>query len=62
MFDIVNMMKYNKIRTSMNISGSVYHNVHAMLGAPGTAKTTMAKLMGQMMVEESLLKDNRCVC
>ena len=61
-YDIVNMMKYNKIRKSMNLNGSVYHNVHAMLGAPGTAKTTMARLMGQMMVEEGLLKDNRFVC
>lgn len=61
-FDIVNMMKYNKIRANMNIGGSVYHNVHAMLGAPGTAKTTMAKLMGQMMVEQGLLKDNRFIC
>lgn len=46
----------------MNIGGSVYHNVHVMLGAPGTAKTTMAKLMGQMMVENGLLRDNRFVC
>lgn len=61
-FDIVNLMKYNKIRRDMNLSGSVYHNVHAMLGAPGTAKTTMAKLMGQMMVEQGLLRGNRFIC
>lgn len=61
-FDIVNLMKYNKIRRDMKLSGSVYHNVHAMLGAPGTAKTTMAKLMGQMMVEQGLLRGNRFIC
>lgn len=60
--DVVNVMRYNKMRAKMNIGGSVYHNVHVMLGAPGTAKTTMAKLMGQMMVENGLLRDNRFVC
>lgn len=61
-FDIINMMKYNRMRANMKLAGSVYHNVHAMLGAPGTAKTTMAKFMGQMMVEQGLLKDNRFIC
>ena len=61
-FDIINVMRYNKLRLSMNIDGSVYHNVHAMLGAPGTAKTTMAKYMGEMMVEKGLLKNNRFIC
>lgn len=61
-FDIVNLMKYNKLRVEMKIGHSTYHNVHAMLGAPGTAKTTMAKLMGQMMMEQGLLRDNRFVC
>ena len=60
--DIVNVMRFNKMRMNMDIGGSTYHNVHAMLGAPGTAKTTMAKLMGQMMVEKGLLQDNRFIC
>lgn len=60
--NVVNVMKYNRIRAKMGISGGTYHNVHVMLGAPGTAKTTIAQLMGQIMVEEHLLSDNRFTC
>lgn len=60
--DIVNVMKYNRMREQMHISSASYHNVHMMLGAPGTAKTTVAELMGQIMVEEKLLRDNRFIC
>lgn len=61
-YDIINVMKYNRIRSQMNISGSSFHNVHVMLGAPGTAKTTVARYMGQMMFSEKLLPDNRYIC
>ncbi len=60
--DVVNVMKFHKIREQMDISGGSYHNVHLMLGAPGTAKTTVAKLMGQIMMEEGLLPNNRFIC
>lgn len=61
-YDSVNVMKYHQIRKKMNISGSQYHNVHVMLGAPGTAKTTVAQYMGQMMFDEKLLPDSRFIC
>ena len=60
--NVVNVMKYNRMREQMKISGSGYHNVHLMLGAPGTAKTTVAMLMGRIMVEEKLLPDDRFIC
>ena len=60
--DVVNVMKFNRIREQMNITGSTYHNVHMMLGAPGTAKTTVAQIMGEIMTEEGLLPDQRFIC
>lgn len=60
--NIVQIMKYNKYRKDQGVANCNYHNVHLMIGAPGTAKTTVAKFMGDMMREENLLKGNRFAC
>lgn len=56
---IVNVMKYSKRRQSMGLGSCGYHNVHMLIGAPGTAKTTVAKLLAKMMMDEKLLPGNR---
>lgn len=58
---IINVMKLNSVRSEMGLKGENFHNVHIMLGAPGTAKTTVAKLMGEIMTEESLLPGKRTI-
>lgn len=59
--DIINVMKYNKFRQGMGLKNSSFHNVHLLIGAPGTAKTTVAEIMGNMMREEGLLNGNRFI-
>lgn len=58
---VVEIMRYNKRRKKMGLPTSNFHNVHMMLGAPGTAKTTVAELLGNMMAEEKLLPGNRFI-
>lgn len=60
--ETVQVMKFNRLRKEMGLKKSSYHNVHMMLGAPGTAKTTIAKLMGKIMEEEKLLPGSRFTC
>ena len=59
--DIIDVMKYNKLREEMGIKNGRFHNVHMLIGAPGTAKTTVAEIMGNMMREERLLAGNRFI-
>lgn len=58
---IVEVLKYNKRRTAMGLPAGSYHNVHMMIGAPGTAKTTVAELLGNMMADEHLLCGRRFI-
>jgi Holliday junction resolvasome RuvABC ATP-dependent DNA helicase subunit len=56
---IIDMMKMNRLRESRGLSANNFHNVFLLLGAPGTAKTTVANLMGKLMREERLLPGDR---
>lgn len=60
--EIVEVQKYQKRRDTFGLNKGGYHNVHLLIGAPGTAKTTVAKLMGNMMAEAHLLPGNRFIC
>jgi AAA+ superfamily predicted ATPase len=59
--NIINVMKYNKKRKELGLGVGDFHNVHLMIGAPGTAKTTMARYMGNIMAEQKLLPGNRFI-
>ncbi len=59
--DIVARMKYNQKRMSLGFMKGGYHNVHLLIGAPGTAKTTVAQMMGEIMYEQRLLPGNRFI-
>lgn len=58
---IVMLMKYHKERRLNGIKNSEFHNVFQFIGAPGTAKTTVAKAFGRMMKKNNLLKRTRFI-
>lgn len=60
--EIVDVLMYHKRREEMGLINGNFHNVHMLIGAPGTAKTTVAKYMGEMMAEQHLLPGNRFTC
>ncbi len=59
--NVMNMLRFVKLRAARNITNSQFHNVHLFIGAPGTAKTTVAKMMANMMQKEGLIKGNRFI-
>lgn len=52
---MVDMMRYNKAREAKGLGKSSMHNAYMFLGAPGTAKTTVAQYMGNIMSEAKLI-------
>ncbi len=58
----LDVLKFNMYRQQKGIvKQNHFSNVYVFLGAPGTAKTTMAKIMGELMRKEKLLKDGRFI-
>lgn len=60
--EIVDVLMYHKRREELGLTNGSFHNVHLLIGAPGTAKTTVARYMGEMMAEKNLLPGNRFTC
>lgn len=58
---IVAMMRQNRLRRKRGLNEAPFHNTHMLLGAPGTAKTTVAKLLGTILTEEELLPGGRFI-
>ncbi|MCR5232932.1 MAG: AAA family ATPase [Lachnospiraceae bacterium] len=59
--NIMNMLRYVRLREARGIKNQGFHNVHLFLGAPGTAKTTVAKMLASMMQREGLINGDRFV-
>lgn len=58
---IMNVLRYNKIREEHNLKPLNYHKTFLFIGAPGTAKTTMAQILADQMATEGFLRGNRFV-
>lgn len=59
--NIIEVMEFQRKRQNYGLSLCSYHNAHLLIGAPGTAKTTIAKMMADAMFEKGLLPGNRFV-
>lgn len=58
---VVNILRFNRMRKRHGQRSAEHHNVFMFLGAPGTAKTTAAKALGQMLRKENLLPRDRFI-
>lgn len=57
--NIMNVLRYNKIREEHKLPPLNYHKTFLFIGAPGTAKTTMAQMLADQMAKEGFLHGNR---
>ncbi len=57
--NIIKTMKFSRERRKKGLPTMEYRNVFLLIGAPGTAKTSMANILGRMMKEEKLLGGTR---
>ncbi len=57
--NIIKSIKFCNERKNRGLPGMDYRNIFLLIGAPGTAKTTMANLLGRRMKEEKLLGGTR---
>ena len=57
--NIIKSIKFSNERRRRGLPGLDYRNIFLLIGAPGTAKTTMANILGQRMKDEHLLGGTR---
>ncbi len=57
--NIIKTIKFNIERKEKGLPTLDYRNIFLLIGAPGTAKTTMANILGRRMKEEHLLKGTK---
>ncbi|MCR5108764.1 MAG: AAA family ATPase [Lachnospiraceae bacterium] len=57
--NIIKTIKFNIERREKGLPTLDYRNIFLLIGAPGTAKTTMANILGRRMKEEHLLKGTK---
>lgn len=59
--NIINALRYNKMREENQLAPLDFHKTFLFIGAPGTAKTTMAQLLADQMAKEGFLPGNRFI-
>ncbi len=55
------VLEYQKKRKELGLPAGDFHNTVLLIGPPGTAKTSWAKLCGNLLMEKGLLPGNRFI-